>query len=466
MRLRASGMLALFALLAGCASTLSSSSPAHTSAAQAPPSRPCAATVLETLGGVLERVYHEGVASERTAAAEHLITGSVALREAVEDDNASAARTAARALIATGHMTNLRVIRAGHTLVDLGGPALVGLKGSLLGIDGAPIATYLTSVWADRSFIEEGDGIAEGSVVLRAGRSSIGGHGMVGSFALGPRALPDEGTLTRGHVVYRYTSFPAQAFPAGALRIYLVRPLSSIAPLCGHSSEDTLVNTLTRVAKLIYAAESGGAARAQIKRVQHNRALLAAVVRRDPEATRLAIDQLLNQHIVRMRVSAGGMLLADVGGPFVLAPVHATLRLHGRTIGSFVLSVQDDEGYLRLARRLAGLDVLMYVNPPHLQLVKNSVGPAPGTVPAGGPYHYRGSTFDVFTLHAQAFPSGPLLIRVLVPIPYPTSQALAAELAHAGASDSRLAPKASRSSRKESPNFSTPSRSSVSVTSS
>jgi len=116
--------------------------------------------------------------------------------------------------------------------------------------------------------------------------------------------------------------------------------------------------------------------------------------------------------------------------------------------------------------RLAGLDVLMYVNPPHLQLVKNSVGPAPGTVPPGGPYHYRGSTFDVFTLHAQAFPSGPLLIRVLVPIPYPTSQALAVELAHAGASDSRLAPKASKSSRKESPNFSTPSRSSVSVTSS
>jgi hypothetical protein len=457
MTLRASVMLALFALLAGCASTLSSSSPAHTSAAQAPLSRPCAATVLETLGGVLDRVYHEGVASERTAAAEHLIAGSVALREAVEDDNAPAARAAAAALIATGHMTNLRVIRAGHTLVDLGGPALVGLRGSLLGIDGAPIGTYVTSVWADSSFIEEGDGIAEGSVVLRAGRSSIGGRGRVGSFALPPRALPDEGTLTRGHVVYRYTSFPAQAFPSGALRIYLVRTLSSIAPLCGHSSEDTLVNTLIRVAKLIYAAESGGAARAQVMRVQHNRALLAAVARRDPEATRLAIDQLLNQHIVRMRVSAGAMLLADVGGPFVLAPVHATLRLHGRTIGSFVLSVQDDEGYLRLARRLAGLHVLMYVNPPHLQLVKNSVGPAPGTVPAGGPYHYRGSTFDVFTLHAQAFPSGPLLIRVLVPIPYPT---------HAGASDPRLASRASRSSRKESPNFSTPSRSSVSVTSS
>jgi len=279
-------------------------------------------------------------------------------------------------------------------------------------------------VWADSSFVEEGDGITEGSVALRAGRSTVGGRRVAGSFALPPRALPDEGTLTHRHVTYQYTSFPAQAFGSGKLRIYLLRPLSSIAPLCGRSSEGTLVNTLARVAKLIYTAESGGAAQAQIKRVQRNPALLAAVARRDPQATGLAIDHLLNQHIVRMRVSAGGMLLADVGGPFVLAPVHATLRLHGRTIGSFVLSVQDDEGYLRLARRLAGLAVLMYVRSPHLQLVKNSVGPAPGTVPESGPYHYRGATFDVLTLHAQAFPSGPLLIRVLIPIPYPTSAAL------------------------------------------
>ena len=56
---------------------------------------------------------------------------------------------------------------------------------------------------------------------------------------------------------------------------------------------------------------------------------------------------------MRLRVSAGGQLLSDVGGPYVLAPVSAPLRLDGRTIGSFVLSIQDDEGYLRLTRRLA-----------------------------------------------------------------------------------------------------------------
>jgi hypothetical protein len=415
---RASAMLALFAMLVGCASTLGSG-PSHSSAAADPPSSSCATTALEALGGVLERVYREGVASERTATAENLITGSPALREAVEADNPRAARTAAQALIATGHMTNLRVIRAGQTFLNLGGPALATVKGTIVGLDGVPIANYLASVWADSSFVDEGDGITEGSVVLRTVGPSGSGHDIAGALALAHRRLADEGTLTYGRVVYQYTSFPAQAFPAGALRIYLLRPLSSIVSLCGGTSEATLVNALHRVATLIYAEESGGAAIAQIKRVQHNAALLAAVARRDPEATRLAIDQLLNEHIVRMRVSAGGALLADVGGPYVLAPVGGTLRLHGRTIGSFLLSIQDDEGYLRLARRLAGLDVLMYDSSASPELVKNSVGPAPGAVPASGPYHYRGRTFEVFTLHAQAFPSGPLLIRVLVPIPYP-----------------------------------------------
>jgi len=38
------------------------------------------------------------------------------------------------------------------------------------------------------------------------------------------------------------------------------------------------------------------------------------------------------------------------------------------------------------AGRLAGLRVLMYMNS---QLVKNSLGPSPGTVPPSGSYVYR-----------------------------------------------------------------------------
>jgi hypothetical protein len=221
-------------------------------------------------------------------------------------------------------------------------------------------------------------------------------------------------------VNYQYTSFAGEAFPAGALRVYLLKPVSATTAFCGHTSEDTAFNTLSRIARLIYAGEGGPRTIPQIRRVQRNVPLLEAVAQRDPVATLAAVRILLHHHIVRLRVlGPAGELLADDGGPYVLQPVTAPLRFQGRKIGSIVLSIQDDEGYKRLAGRLAGLDVLMYMNVGgRQQLVKNSLGPAPGNVPASGSYVYRGKSFRVLTLHGAAFPSGPLTIRVLIPTPY------------------------------------------------
>jgi len=166
----------------------------------------------------------------------------------------------------------------------------------------------------------------------------------------------------------------------------------------------------------VYEAEGGPRTLPQVRRVQRDGALLRAVAARDPAATRAAIEDLLTQHIVRLRVSdAAGELLSDVGGPDVLAPVRAPLQLGGRKIGSFVLSIQDDEGYLRLTRRLVGLKVLMRTR---AGIVRNDLGPDPGAVPASGSYSYRGEGFRVVTFTAGAFPSGPLTINVLIPIPY------------------------------------------------
>ncbi|MGO9487708.1 MAG: hypothetical protein ACLQBB_01620 [Solirubrobacteraceae bacterium] len=411
---RVTGVLALLAVLAGCGSDLKGSSTAR--ASQAPVAATCGTTVMGTLGSVLERVYREGVTSERTASAQVLIEHSLPLRKAIESGSRSAARAAAAALLATGHMTNLQVQAGGRTLVSVGQAALAPLHGEIAGASGRPIATYLTSVWADTGFASEASGIAEGLLALRVGEKSVGG-----TLELPSGPLPQQGTLTRRGIAYQYTSFAGQAYPSGAaVQIYLLKPVSAVQALCGASTEDTVVNTLTRVAQLIYEGESGPRALVQVRRVQADGALLQSVARRDPVATMEAVAALLHHHLVRLRVSAGGAVLADDGGPFVLAPVHAGLRLGGRTIGSIVLSIQDDEGYLRLTRRLAGLDVLMYMNGPsgHPRLVKNSLGPQPGTVPASGSYLYRGRSFRVFTLHARAFPSGPLTIRVLVPVPY------------------------------------------------
>jgi hypothetical protein len=413
-------LAAAVAALASCGS----SSPASWLAggglvARAAPGN-CPEAALEAFGDVAVRVYHEGISSERSAFARHVVTESKPLRKAVERDDARAIRAAATGLIAEGNITNLQVSSGGaaatapaaagaRLLADAGSPAAVApLRGTLTGASGAPIGSFVTSVWSDTGLLSETDGIAEAITALREG-----GRSVPGSFALPPGKLPAQGALMSNGVPYQYTSYPAEAYPSGPLRVYVLKPLSATASLCGRTNQETAANAFKRVTGRIYAAEAGRRALAEICRVQRDRALLSAVARRDPAATRAAVKRLLTEHIVRLRVSAGGRLLADVGGPFVLAPVRATLRQGGRPIGSFVLSIQDDEGYLRLAKRLAGLDLLMYMGP---RLVKNSLGPSPGTVPAEGLYNYRGRPFRVFTLHVHAFPSGPLRIVVLIPL--------------------------------------------------
>jgi hypothetical protein len=368
----------------------------------------CASTVLETLGRIAKRIYREGIASERTIVAHRLIENSPALRAAVASGDRAAARAAAQALLATGHITNLRVVRDGRLLVAVGpAVALAPLTGTIS--SGGASASYTTSVWSAEGLVAETDGVAEGSVVLRTGPRTL-----AGALRL-PAVLSPSGRFKAHGVTFQYVSFPITVYPSGVGREYLVRSVSSTAALCGRTEQDTVVNTLTRIARLFYAAEGGPRTRTQVRRVQHDPALLDAVARRDPQATRAAIEALLNQHIVRLRVSAGGRLLSDVGGPDVLAPVGAPLVRAGRQIGSFVLSIQDDEGYLRLTRRLLGLRVLM--QSPR-GLVKNDLGPNPGAVPASGTYSYRGSRYRAYQFTAQAFPTGKLRIWVLVPIPY------------------------------------------------
>ena len=416
-------LVLLLALAVVYVSSVGGGSPAHANPDPPPEdaANACGPAVLEALSQVGQHVYNEGVSSERTEIAERAVKGSSALREAVEHGNAAAARSAAQALLATGHITNLTVLHGAQTLVTVGSSdALAPLHGTILSKAGAPIGSFVASVWADAGFLSEMQGVVEGDIALRANKHSIGG-----SFALPTGELPAAGTLTTHGTAFQYASFPASVYPSGSLRVYILRSVRSTAHICGPTVQDTLVDTLSRVASLIYAGEGGPHALIQLHRAQQDGALLAAVAARDPAATRKAVVGLVfnHTHIVRMRVSAGGHLLSDVGGPYVLAPVSGALRLHGKRIGSLTLSIQDDEGYLRLAKRLVGLDVLMYMNPtsPHPELVKNSLGPGVGgfsSVPTSGLYTYRGRTFRVFTLNARSFPSGSLRISVLIPIPY------------------------------------------------
>src|SRR5277367_4001566 len=131
--------LLVLALAAGYVYSLGGGAPARASVDPLPSgaSGACGPTVLEALSQVTQHVYDEGLSSERTEIAMRLIKGSRALRKAVEHGDASAARSAAQALLASGHLTNLTVIRGTQTLADLGSEgALAPLHGSILSATG------------------------------------------------------------------------------------------------------------------------------------------------------------------------------------------------------------------------------------------------------------------------------------------------------------------------------------------
>jgi hypothetical protein len=404
------------AMLAGCGAAKRASAESVPAGADRAQASTCPAAAMQALSRIAQRVYAEGINSERTVVALRLIEKSAPLRAAVEAGDPVRAAAAAQALLASGHLTDLRVTGAGKVLAEVGSAAVAPLRGKLAGAGGKPIATFTTSVWSDEGLLAETSGITEGVAVLRTqGRS---GHGQTigGTLRLPSGALATQGTLRLGSTRYAYTSIAVSAYPGGQpLREYVLRPVASLTPLCGTTPQDTTFNTISRIARLIYDAEAGARTGQQIQRVQSNQPLLLAVARRDPKATRAAVAALLHQHIVRLRITAGKQLLADVGGPYVLAPVSAPLRLGSSEIGTLLLSIQDDEGYKRLAERLVGLDVVMYMGG---RLVKSTIGFSPGPVPTDGRFTYRGKRYRAYTFDARAFPSGPLRITVLIPMPY------------------------------------------------
>jgi hypothetical protein len=178
--------------------------------------------------------------------------------------------------------------------------------------------------------------------------------------------------------------------------------------------------------------------RADRSQVEHNQPLLLAMSSGAPAAVKSAVTSLVfsGTHIVRLRVSAHGSVVSDVGGPYVLAPVGGSLRLHGRTVGSYLLSVQDDSGYVKLEQRFVGGLVLMRINGSYVPVEGTAAAPSP-PLPARGPVTYHGLDYQVFSFDARAFPAGRLHVQLLLRVPGTSSaltctQVAAAELERVG----------------------------------
>ena len=81
-----------------------------------------------------------------------------------------------------------------------------------------------------------------------------------------------------------------------------------------------------------------------------------------------------------------------MGGPYVLAPVSAPLQPARPPDRQLVLSIQDDLGYLLLAERLVGLNVLMYMHRGP-ETVNEQPRARPGMIPRAETFTYQGENY-------------------------------------------------------------------------
>lgn len=216
--------------------------------------------------------------------------------------------------------------------------------------------------------------------------------------------------LVAAALVLTLASMPTLAHSAGA-------PTAALTP-CGAKAGEVLASTAGAVAQRIYQGELSGSETIGDKhQIERDGPLQAAVASGDRAAIKAAVTTLVysHTHIVRLRVSRGSELLADVGGPYILAPVAGTLRSHGRTIGHFVFSVQDDLGYVKLVTRFIGAPLILRTDSGQVP-VEGLLSPGPSSIPDHGPVSYRNISYQAFSFNAGAYPSGRLRVSLLLPL--------------------------------------------------
>lgn len=188
---------------------------------------------------------------------------------------------------------------------------------------------------------------------------------------------------------------------------------------CGAEADHVWVDANFRVARRIRDEELVGVTVSHaMHTISGDRALAQAVAAGDLAGIHQQIGVLLynHEHVVRIRVlSASGAVLVDVGGRKVLSPKRGTLRLGGRVVGSFLFSVQDDNGYRLLVKRLVGADTVMRNGRGHTVMSDIAVGHR--ALPSIGAVRVGGRRYLVTTILAGRFPAGRLRISLLFPHP-------------------------------------------------
>jgi hypothetical protein len=212
--------------------------------------------------------------------------------------------------------------------------------------------------------------------------------------------------------------FTALAVALVALGLVCALPAFSQPPgACGVASTATVAAVDESVARQIYRGELGSTeVYADQAHVQDAQDLLTAVANDDITATASAVKRLVftpRWHIVRLRVrAADGALLADVGGPHVMAPVSGQLKLNGTVVGSYEMSVQDDVGYQKLVTRFIAVPIELYrAGQPLLGTMADPPRHPPATASR---FTIGAATYRAVSYAVKAFPAGTLRVVLAI----------------------------------------------------
>ncbi len=200
--------------------------------------------------------------------------------------------------------------------------------------------------------------------------------------------------------------------------IAAITPGVAEAP-CGAAAA-TAARTVALAAEAIYRLELNSIeVRADRREVEGYRPLLSALAAGDRAGIAKAVKQLVysHTHIVRLRITrADGAVLDDLGGAYSIAPVSGQLRLDGSVLGDYVLSVQDDVGYVKLEKRYIGEPLLLRSGSAAVP-VEGVLRSGSAALPDEGPVTYRGARDQAVSFDAENVPASRLTVTLLVPAP-------------------------------------------------
>jgi hypothetical protein len=370
----------------------------------------CASTVARALGVIAKRFYHELSGGRIAQPATNRVAGSSTLVAAVEARDPARARAALVPLL-RGQLARVRVTVAGRTLAEYGNAnAVAPVSAPLKNAAGSTIGTVTASEQGVRGYADTIHAITKAEVLVRAGSRLLGG-----SMSTAPSPTPMSSELSWRGTRYAVYSFAGTGFPRIALRTYVLAPVPR-ASACAATNAETATDTIGAAAEKIYRDErSDTRTKAVVRDFESSRFFQQAVANGDRPATEAAIVAFFKStlHVVRVRASLGEKLVADVGGPHVLAPVQGDVRdARGHVVGHFLLSVQDDLGYVILAHRFTGVQVFLSQGG---RLLLGSASPAPSDIPEHGEVLYKGVPYQAYSFTAEAFPRGALQVRLLIP---------------------------------------------------